>query len=132
MTSKPVAFLLADLGVTKTHRRPYTSTDNPYSEAQFKTLKYRRGFPQRFDTIERARTFFGGRLAPALPESTPAAPTRPPCRQQARPKAIAREFQVHQAGHDHALAAARACHALDRTRPRDAEGPGGPRPFRSS
>lgn len=40
MTSKPVAFLLADLGITKTHSRPYTSTDNPYSEAQFKTLKY--------------------------------------------------------------------------------------------
>lgn len=40
MTSKPVAFLLADLGVTKTHSRPYTSTDNPYSEAHFKTLKY--------------------------------------------------------------------------------------------
>jgi len=39
MTSKPVAFLLADLGVLKTHNRPYTSTDNPYSEAQFKTLK---------------------------------------------------------------------------------------------
>ncbi len=39
MRSKPVAFLLADLGVTKTHTRPYTSTDNPYSEAQFKTLK---------------------------------------------------------------------------------------------
>jgi putative transposase len=39
MTSKPVAFLLADLGVTKTHSRPYTSTDNPYSEAHFKTLK---------------------------------------------------------------------------------------------
>ena len=57
MTSKPVAFLLADLGVTKTHNRPYTSTDNPYSEAQFKTLKYRPGFPQRFDTIEQARDF---------------------------------------------------------------------------
>ena len=47
MTSKPVAFLLSDLGVTKTHSRPYTSTDNPYSEAQFKTLKYRPGFPAR-------------------------------------------------------------------------------------
>jgi putative transposase len=57
MTSKPVAFLLADLGVTKTHNRPYTSTDNPYSEAQFKTLKYRPGFPARFDTIEHARAF---------------------------------------------------------------------------
>jgi putative transposase len=57
MTSKPVAFLLADLGVLKTHNRPYTSTDNPYSEAQFKTLKYRPGFPQRFDSIEHARAF---------------------------------------------------------------------------
>ena len=57
MTSKPVAFLLADLGVLKTHSRPYTSTDNPYSEAQFKTLKYRPGFPTRFDSIEHARAF---------------------------------------------------------------------------
>ena len=57
MTSKPVALLLADLGVTKTHSRPYTSTDNPYSEAHFKTLKYRPGFPQRFDNIEHARAF---------------------------------------------------------------------------
>jgi putative transposase len=57
MTSKPVAFLLADLGVTKTHSRPYTSTDNPYSEAQFKTLKYRPAFPTRFDSIEHARGF---------------------------------------------------------------------------
>ncbi len=55
MTSKPVAFLLADLGVTKTHSRPYTSTDNPYSEAAFKTLKYRPTFPARFDSIEQAR-----------------------------------------------------------------------------
>ena len=46
---------MADLGVLKTHNRPYTSTDNPYSEAQFKTLKYRPGFPQRFDSIEHAR-----------------------------------------------------------------------------
>ena len=57
MRSKPVAFLLADLGVTKTHSRPYTSTDNPYSEAQFKTLKYRPGFPDRFDSILHARTW---------------------------------------------------------------------------
>jgi putative transposase len=57
MTSKPVAFLLADLGVTKTHSRPYTSTDNPYSEAQFKTLKYRPDFPDRFDSILDARGF---------------------------------------------------------------------------
>jgi len=55
MTSKPVAFLLADLGVVRSHNRPYTSTDNPYSEAQFKTLKYRPTFPARFDSIEHAR-----------------------------------------------------------------------------
>ncbi len=57
MTSKPVAFLLADLGVTKTHSRPHVSNDNPYSEAQFKTLKYRPGFPDRFHSIEEARAF---------------------------------------------------------------------------
>jgi putative transposase len=60
MTSKPVAFLLADLGVLKTHSRPYTSTDNPYSEAQFKTMKYRPEFPDRFDSIEQARAFCRG------------------------------------------------------------------------
>ncbi len=57
MTSKPVALLLADLGVSRSHSRLYTSTDNPYSEAQFKTLKYRPGFPARFDSIEHARAF---------------------------------------------------------------------------
>jgi putative transposase len=46
MASKPVAFLLADLGVTKSHSRPHCSNDNPYSEAQFKTLKYRPEFPR--------------------------------------------------------------------------------------
>ena len=57
MRSKPVAYLLADLGVTKTHSRPYTSTDNPYSESQFKTLKYQPDFPERFGSIEDARAF---------------------------------------------------------------------------
>jgi len=57
MTSKPVAFLLADLGVTRTHNRPYTSTDNPYSEAHFKTLKYRPAFPARFASIGEGRAF---------------------------------------------------------------------------
>jgi putative transposase len=60
MRSKPVAFLLADLGVARSHSRPYTSTDNPYSEAQFKTLKYRPEFPERFDTIEQSREFCRG------------------------------------------------------------------------
>ncbi len=57
MTSKPVAFLLADLGITKTHSRPHVSDDNPYSESQFKTLKYRPGFPSRFASMEEARGF---------------------------------------------------------------------------
>jgi len=57
MTSKPVAFLLADLGITKTHSRPYVSNDNPYSESQFKTLKYRPAFPDRFFSMEEARSF---------------------------------------------------------------------------
>ena len=62
MKSKSVAFLMADLGVTKTHSRPHVSNDNPYSEAHFKTLKYRPEFPQRFGCLQDAqshcRTFF--------------------------------------------------------------------------
>ena len=57
MKSKNVAFLLTDLGVTKTHNRPYVSNDNPYSESQFKTLKYCPGFPERFGSIQDARGF---------------------------------------------------------------------------
>ena len=59
MKSKPVAMLLADLGITKTHSRPHVSNDNPYSEAQFKTLKYRPDFPERFGCIEDSRGFHG-------------------------------------------------------------------------
>jgi putative transposase len=59
MTSKAVAFLLADLGVTKTHSRPHVSNDNPFSEAAFKTLKYRPNFPERFGSIVDARGFCG-------------------------------------------------------------------------
>ena len=59
MRSKAVALLLSDLGVTKTHSRPYTSTDNPFSEAQFKTLKYRPQFPSRFGSLQHARSFCG-------------------------------------------------------------------------
>ena len=60
MTSKPVALLLADLGVTKTHSRPHVSDDNPFSEAQFKTLKYRPDFPERFGAIQDARAYCHG------------------------------------------------------------------------
>ncbi len=55
MTSRGVEQLLADLGVTKTHSRPHVSNDNPYSEAHFKTLKYRPEFPARFGSIEDSR-----------------------------------------------------------------------------
>jgi putative transposase len=55
MRSKPVAALLIDLDVAKTHSRPHLSDDNPYSEAQFRTLKYRPDFPPRFGSIEDAR-----------------------------------------------------------------------------
>ena len=60
MRSKSVAFLLADLGVTKTHSRPYVSNDNPYSEFQFKTLKYCPQFPSRFGSIQDSRLFCCG------------------------------------------------------------------------
>ena len=55
MIAKPVAHLLSDLGITKSHSRPHVSNDDPYSEAHFKTLKYRPDFPQRFGSIEDAR-----------------------------------------------------------------------------
>ena len=57
MKSRPVAGLLVDLGITKTHSRPYTSDDNPFSEAQFNTLKYRPDFPERFGCLQDARVF---------------------------------------------------------------------------
>jgi putative transposase len=55
MVSKTLALLLVDLGIEKTHSRPRVSNDNPYSEAQFKTLKYRPGFPDRFGSVQHAR-----------------------------------------------------------------------------
>jgi putative transposase len=57
MTSQPVALLLATLGVVPSHSRPHVSDDNPFSEAQFKTLKYRPDFPDRFGAYEDAETF---------------------------------------------------------------------------
>ena len=57
MTSKPVVQLLADLGVVRSHSRPHQSNDNPYSEAQFKTLKYFPTFPDRFSSLQHARAF---------------------------------------------------------------------------
>ena len=95
MTSKPVAFLLADLGVTQSHSRPHVSNDNPYSESQTQALKYRPDFPRRFASIEAARahcqvfspgitrnTAIPGWACTPPPTSTPAAPkpSRPPGR----------------------------------------------------
>jgi putative transposase len=57
MIAKPVMQLMADLGITKSHSRPYCSNDNPFSESAFKTLKYRPGFPERFDSALHARAF---------------------------------------------------------------------------
>jgi transposase InsO family protein len=57
MTSKTVAALLGDLGVTRSHSRPHVSNDNPYSEAWFKTLKYAPAFPERFGSLQHARVF---------------------------------------------------------------------------
>jgi putative transposase len=57
MTSKSVAKLLGDLDITRSHSRPHVSNDNPYSEAQFKTLKYCPAFPDHFDSIDHARAF---------------------------------------------------------------------------
>lgn len=57
MTSRTVALLLSDLGVLKTHSRPHVSNDNPFSESQFKTVKYHPTFPNRFDSMQHARAF---------------------------------------------------------------------------
>ena len=89
MTSKPVAQLLVDLGVARSHSRPHVSNDNPYSEANFKTLKYCPAFPGRFGSIEDARssprpsstttTMFIAMLGSGCtprPRSTTAPPTR--------------------------------------------------------
>jgi len=57
MVSKTITQLLLDLGVAKTHSRPYTANDNPYSESHFKTLKYRPDYPDRFDTLVSARVW---------------------------------------------------------------------------
>ena len=59
MTAKPIAFLLADLGVTKSFSRPHVSNDNPYSESQFRTMKYRPEFPERFGSYEDGHGFCG-------------------------------------------------------------------------
>src|SRR3954462_15880263 len=57
MKAKATAFLLADLGATRSHNRPHTSNDNPFSESHFKTLKYQPRFPRRFGCIEDAKAF---------------------------------------------------------------------------
>lgn len=60
MTSKPVMLLMADLGVTRTHSRPHVSNDNPFSESQFKTMKYRPDYPGHFGCLQDARSWAEG------------------------------------------------------------------------
>jgi len=60
MKAKATALLLADLGVSRSHNRPHTSNDNPFSESHFKTLKYQPRFPKRFGCIEDAKSFCRG------------------------------------------------------------------------
>lgn len=60
MTSKPLASLLSDLDITRSRSRPHTSNDNPYSEAQFKTMKYQADYPDRFESIGQARAWMDG------------------------------------------------------------------------
>ena len=55
MTEKSTALLYVDLGIAKSHSRPYTSNDNPYSESNFRTLKYRPDMPQQLGSLEHAR-----------------------------------------------------------------------------
>ena len=83
MKSKPVALLLADLGVTKTHSRPHVSNDNPFSEAQFKTLKYCPQFPERFGSLEDGRGVWAGLLSLVQPGTPPQRPGVPHARRRA-------------------------------------------------
>ena len=74
MSSKPVAFLLADLGVTKTHSRPHVSDDNPYSESQFRTMKYRPEFPDRFRVHPGQPCFLSGVFSVVQRRTSPLRP----------------------------------------------------------
>ncbi len=60
MTSKALASMLVDMDITRSHSRPHTSNDNPFSEAQFKTMKYTSDYPERFDSVNEARTWMEG------------------------------------------------------------------------
>ena len=80
MKSKPLAMMLSDLGVTKTHSRPHVSNDNPFSESQFKTLKYRPGFPARFGSLQdaapSARNSSRGTTPSTTTQASPGSPQR--------------------------------------------------------
>ena len=83
MTSRTVAQLLADLGVTGSHSRPHVSNDNPFSEAQFKTLKHTPRFPERFASLAHARSFVD--TLPVSPHLTRTVPERTVTRWRTRP-----------------------------------------------
>lgn len=85
MTSKPVSALLSDLGSTRSHSRPWVSNDKPFSEAQFKTLKYVHDFPHHFDSLAEARIFCDGffteydHVGRSPPENLRSSASAPPC-----------------------------------------------------
>jgi putative transposase len=105
MRSKAVALLLADLCVQKTHSRPHTSDDNPYSEAQFRTLKYRPGCPARFGSLQHARQWAAELLHwyneehhhSALTHMTPSSMHhgRAPALRQRRQQVLQSAFRAH-------------------------------------
>jgi transposase InsO family protein len=78
MTSKPVSEMMIDLGILRSHSRPRTSNDNPYSEAQFKTLKYVPDFPDHFGCLADARAFCDRFSPPTTTSPHRALGQRPP------------------------------------------------------
>ena len=105
MKGKPLSQLLMDLGITKSHSRPHTSDDNPFSEAQFKTMKYHSTYPSCFESIDAARdwarTFFSSynehHYHSGLNLLTPASVHfgQAPVIQQQRQEVMTRAFAAH-------------------------------------
>ena len=97
MTSKPGALLLADLGITKTHSRPHVSNDNPFSEAQFKTLKYLPTFPGRLGSIQEARAHCTTSTMPRCARTPHRGPGLPTCPRGPRRVACPRSLRSRHA-----------------------------------
>ena len=135
MKAKATALLLADLGVTKSHSRPYTSNDNPFSESLFKTCKYQPRFPQRFGSIQDAKAFCRSffrvvqrRTPPSRnrPDDPEPGPLRTGRRNLRRPKTDPRNRlprQPQPLREKHPLAAPKTNRRLDQSAPNQARNP---------